>query len=140
MRSRLVAVAVGGIYLSLACGGCVSNEYVIAKRELTRLAGLPASQRGARVHVVQELGSSDEWAGDNGDAVPDEAYANEFAVYDQPEDVVDVVTNLDFHRRAEPCAANQALAPVLGGRACREKSREAPARAAAAAAAAAAAI
>ena len=97
MRSRLVAVAVGGIYLSLACGGCVSNEYVIAKRELTRLAGLPASQRGARVHVVQELGSSDEWAGDNGDAVPDEAYANEFAVYDQPEDVVDVVTNLDFH-------------------------------------------
>jgi hypothetical protein len=84
MRSRLVAVTVTVTYLSFACAGCLSNEYVIPKPELQRLAGLPPSQRGAEVHVVQSLGSRDEDAIDNPDAVPRQQYIDEFAVYDQP--------------------------------------------------------
>jgi hypothetical protein len=83
MPSRLVAATVTVAYLSLACVGCVSNEYVIAKPELQRLAGLPPSQRGAAVHVVQSLGSREEDAIDNPDAVPRQQYAEEFAAYDR---------------------------------------------------------
>jgi hypothetical protein len=36
--------------------GCVSNEYLIPKRELQRVASLPPEVRGARVGVVQGLG------------------------------------------------------------------------------------
>jgi hypothetical protein len=36
--------------------GCVSNEYVIPKQELARLATLPPAERGERVHVIQEIG------------------------------------------------------------------------------------
>jgi hypothetical protein len=91
-----VTLVVLGAYLSLACGGCISNEYVIPKSELSRLAGLPPSQRGSRVHVVQELGSRDYDPVNGGDAVPAEAYADEYAVYDQPEAVVDTSMHLDF--------------------------------------------
>jgi len=87
MRSRLVVLVAFGTHLSLACGGCVSNEYVISKHELTRLIQLPPSQRGAHVHVVQELGASDEWAVENGDALPETAYADEFAIYDRPDEL-----------------------------------------------------
>lgn len=86
MFSRLVAATVTLTYLSFTCAGCFSNEYVIPKPELVRLASLPPSQRGAQVHVVQSLGSRDEDAIDNPDAVPPEQYAEEFAVYDQAGD------------------------------------------------------
>jgi hypothetical protein len=36
--------------------GCVSNEYVIPKQELARLATLPPAERGERVHVIQDIG------------------------------------------------------------------------------------
>lgn len=84
MLSRLVAIAVTVTYLSFTCAGCLSNEYVIPKTELERLAALPPSQRGAEVHVVQSLGSRDGDAVDNPDAVPREQYAEEFAAYDLP--------------------------------------------------------
>jgi hypothetical protein len=100
MRSRLVALVLVGTYLSLACGGCVSNEYVIPKNELARLAILPPSQRGAHVRVVQELGASAEWAVDGGEPVPEASYADEFAVYDRPEELVE--------------AANQDVQVLLG--------------------------
>jgi hypothetical protein len=93
MRSRLVALVVGGAYLSFACG-CFSNAYVIPKTELSRLATLPPSQRGARVHVVQELGSRQEWAVDNGDAVSEQTYATEFAGYDHSGDTVDAALDV----------------------------------------------
>jgi len=51
-----VALAVFAAFLSYACGGCLSNEYVIPQVELARLAQLPPEQRGQRVAVVQELG------------------------------------------------------------------------------------
>jgi hypothetical protein len=92
--SRCVALVAVGTYLSLLCGGCLSNEYVISKSELARLAYLPPSQRGAHVHVVQELGSRDEWPVDNRDAVPAQAYADEFVLYDQPADLA-AAENLD---------------------------------------------
>src|SRR6266498_826763 len=94
MRSPLVALVVGGAYLSLVFGGCVSNEYVIPKTELSRLANLPPSQRGSRVHVVQELGSRQDWAADNGDAVTKQAYETEFAGYDHSGDTVDAALNV----------------------------------------------
>ena len=87
MRSRAVALVAFGTYLSLACGGCLSNEYVIPKTELARLSRLPPSQRGARVHVVQELGASNEWAVENGEAMPEAAYGDEFAIYDRPDEL-----------------------------------------------------
>jgi hypothetical protein len=51
--TTLVAFAA---FLSYACGGCLSNEYVIPKSELVRLASLPPEQRGQSVRVVQDLG------------------------------------------------------------------------------------
>ena len=51
-----VALAVFGAFLSYACGGCLSNAYVIPKAELVRLANLPPQERGRNVAVVQELG------------------------------------------------------------------------------------
>ena len=37
--------------------GCISNEYVIPRDELRRLAVTPPEQRGQQVHVIQDLGS-----------------------------------------------------------------------------------
>jgi hypothetical protein len=93
MPVRFVALVVLGAYVSLTCG-CISNEYVIPRSELGRLAGLPPSQRGARVRVVQELGSRDDDSVDNGDALSAEAYADEYAGYDRPENVVDATMDL----------------------------------------------
>jgi hypothetical protein len=95
-----VAVTVGVAYLALVTTGCVSNEYVIPRPELNRLALVPPSQRGARVHVVQSLGSGGELSGDNGEPMQREAYADAFAVYDQPEPQVDSGTtriDIDLH-------------------------------------------
>jgi hypothetical protein len=86
MPSRLVAVLVAGTSLAVGSAGCFSNEYVIAQSELARLAGLPPSQRGARVHVVQDLGTRESWALDNGDPVATAAYAESFAIYDRPDE------------------------------------------------------
>jgi hypothetical protein len=55
-RNPGVALAVFAAFLSYACGGCLSNEYVIPRTELARLAQLPPEQRGQRMNVVQELG------------------------------------------------------------------------------------
>ncbi len=43
-------------FLSYASAGCLSNEYVIPKEELARLAQVPPETRGQRVLVVQSLG------------------------------------------------------------------------------------
>ena len=51
--TALVAFAA---FLSYACGGCLSNEYVIPRAELARLASLPPEQRGQSVRLVQSLG------------------------------------------------------------------------------------
>ena len=51
-----VALVVFAAFLSSLCDGCLSNEYVISKAELARLAQLPPEQRGQRVQIVQELG------------------------------------------------------------------------------------
>jgi hypothetical protein len=56
LRRPEIALTVFGAFLSTACGGCLSNEYVIPRAELARLAQLPPEQRGQRVQVVQRLG------------------------------------------------------------------------------------
>ena len=56
VRSPELALAVFGAFLSYACSGCLSNEYVIPRAELARIAQLPPEQRGQRVRVVQDLG------------------------------------------------------------------------------------
>ena len=55
-RKPEIALAVFAPFLSFSLGGCLSNEYVIPRAELARLAQLPPEQRGQRVHVVQEIG------------------------------------------------------------------------------------
>ncbi len=55
-RNPGVALTVFAAFLSYACGGCLSNEYVIPRTELARLAQLPPEQRGQHMNVVQELG------------------------------------------------------------------------------------
>ncbi len=57
-------------FLSYACGGCLSNEYVIPKPELARLAQIPPQQRGQRVQVVQQLGDRRSEAIDTTQAQP----------------------------------------------------------------------
>jgi hypothetical protein len=56
VRSPGVALLAFAAFLSYACGGCLSNEYVIPQAELARLAQLPPEQRGQRVAVVQNIG------------------------------------------------------------------------------------
>lgn len=94
MRSPLLAAAVVGTYLSLTCG-CVSNQYVIPKAELDRLASLPPSHRGQRVHVVQKLGSRDQPAVENGELLSPELYATEYEIYDQPGQMIHQMANAD---------------------------------------------
>jgi hypothetical protein len=55
-RHTTTALVAFAAFLSYACGGCLSNEYVIPKSELARLASLPPEQRGQSVRVVQQLG------------------------------------------------------------------------------------
>lgn len=55
-RGTGITLGVFAAFLSYACGGCLSNEYVIPQSELARLAQLPPEQRGQHVRVVQELG------------------------------------------------------------------------------------
>jgi hypothetical protein len=87
MRARLVVLVALEGCLPLLGAGCFSNEYVISQSELTRLAGLPPSQRGARVHVVQALGTRATWAFENGDPEPSASYAASFAIYNRPEEL-----------------------------------------------------
>lgn len=55
-RTQIPALVAFAAFLSYACGGCLSNEYVIAKPELARLAQLPPEQRGQSVQIVQNIG------------------------------------------------------------------------------------
>jgi hypothetical protein len=54
-RAANVSVVTLAAFLPFAIG-CTSNEYLIPHDELARLAQTPLPQRGARVHVVQDLG------------------------------------------------------------------------------------
>jgi hypothetical protein len=78
-----IALFVFGAFLSYACGGCLSNEYVIPRTELARLTQLPPEQRGQQVQVVQGLGSR------RGDAIdttqPQPAYDQGQGYAPQPE-------------------------------------------------------
>jgi len=51
-RRQVPALVAFAAFLSYACGGCLSNEYVIPKSELARLAQLPPEQRGQSVQIV----------------------------------------------------------------------------------------
>ena len=53
---RLVGLFTLAFFAPIATG-CISNEYVIPRDELRRLAVTPPEQRGQRVHVIQDLGS-----------------------------------------------------------------------------------
>ena len=55
-RRPVPALVAFAAFLSYACGGCLSNEYVIPQQELTRLAQLPPEQRGQSVQVVEAIG------------------------------------------------------------------------------------
>jgi hypothetical protein len=55
-RRPVPALVAFAAFLSYACGGCLSNEYVIPQAELARLAKLPPEQRGQNVQVVQAIG------------------------------------------------------------------------------------
>jgi hypothetical protein len=55
-RRQVPALVAFAAFLSYACGGCLSNEYVIPKQELARLAQLPPEQRGQSVQIVQTIG------------------------------------------------------------------------------------
>jgi hypothetical protein len=55
-RSLRLATFVAGSLIVYSTSGCLSNQYEIPRDELTRLVQLPPDARGARVHVVQELG------------------------------------------------------------------------------------
>ena len=55
-RRPVPALVAFAAFLSYACGGCLSNEYVIPQKELARLAQLPPEQRGQSVRVVEEIG------------------------------------------------------------------------------------
>jgi hypothetical protein len=71
-RRPEIALAVFGAFLSYTCGGCLSNEYVIPRAELVRLAQLPPEQRGQRVQVVQGLGDRRSEAIDTAQTPPPE--------------------------------------------------------------------
>ena len=75
-RNPGVALAVFGAFLSYACGGCLSNEYVIPQAELARLAQLPPEQRGQSVGVVQTLGDRRSEAIDTNPATTNPAPTN----------------------------------------------------------------
>jgi len=55
-RREIPALVAFAAFLSYACSGCLSNEYVISKSELARLAKLPPEQRGQNVQLVQNIG------------------------------------------------------------------------------------
>ena len=56
-RRPVPALVAFAAFLSYACGGCLSNEYVIPQTELARLAKLPPEQRGQSVQVVEDIGA-----------------------------------------------------------------------------------
>jgi hypothetical protein len=79
-----IALVVFAAFFSSTLGGCLSNEYVIPRAELSRLVQLPPEQRGQRVHVVQDLGdrrappvdgNTPPAAGEPGYGPPPEGYA-----------------------------------------------------------------
>ena len=55
-RKQVPTLVAFAAFLSYACGGCLSNEYVIPKQELARLTQLPPEQRGQSVQIVQQIG------------------------------------------------------------------------------------
>lgn len=88
-RPALV-LGVFAAFLSYASAGCLSNEYVIPKQELVRLAQTPPEVRGARVLVVQNVGDRRGEAVQPGAPVqpgqpyPDGSYAGPVVVDSDP--------------------------------------------------------
>jgi hypothetical protein len=61
-RPRLsphLTLLVGAAFL-LHATGCLSNQYVIPREELVRIAALPPAERGARVMVLQGVGDREQ--------------------------------------------------------------------------------
>lgn len=57
LQSRpALVLGVFAAFLSYACAGCLSNEYVIPKQELVRLSQTPPEVRGEHVLVLQDTG------------------------------------------------------------------------------------
>lgn len=73
-RKPEIALTVFGAFLSYACGGCLSNEYVIPRAELARLAQVSPEQRGQRVRVVQDIGERRDEAIDTTQPAPAPGY------------------------------------------------------------------
>jgi hypothetical protein len=82
-------IVVFAAFLSYSLGGCLSNQYVIPKTELARLAQLPPEQRGQRVQVVQELGERRGEAIDGNTPPPAPGYAQGPEYGPPPADYVD---------------------------------------------------
>ena len=74
-RKQVPALVAFAAILSYACGGCLSNEYVIPKTELARLAQLPPEQRGQSVQMVQAIGDRRAEAIDTTQPPPPQEYA-----------------------------------------------------------------
>jgi len=82
-RRQVPALIAFAAFLSYACGGCLSNEYVIPKSELARLAQLPPEQRGQSVQIVQTIGDRRAEAIDTTQPPPQQ-YAQGQGSYGQP--------------------------------------------------------
>lgn len=76
-KNTTTALIAFAAFLSYACGGCLSNEYVIPKTELARLASLSGQQRGESVHVVQQVGERRSDAIDTSQPAGPSPYAQE---------------------------------------------------------------
>jgi hypothetical protein len=83
-------------FLSSACGGCLSNDYVIPKQELAQLVQLPPEQRGQRVQIVQAIGDRRAEAIDTTQPPPppQQPYAQDQGYGAQPEGYVEEGPNV----------------------------------------------
>jgi hypothetical protein len=88
-RKQAPALVAFAAFLSYACGGCLSNEYVIPKKELARLAQLPPEQRGQNIQVVQEIGDRRAEAIDTTQPPPPQEYAQGQGYGPSPEGYVE---------------------------------------------------
>lgn len=94
-RKQVSSLVVFAAFLSYACGGCLSNEYVIPKQELARLAQLPPEQRGQSVQVVQNIGDRRAEAIDTTQPPPQQQpYAQDQGYGQQPDGYVDQGPNV----------------------------------------------
>jgi hypothetical protein len=88
-RRQFLALVAFAAFLSYACGGCLSNEYVIPKTELVRLAQLPPEQRGQNVQIVQNIGERRADAIDSTQSPPPQVYAQGQGYAPPPEGYVE---------------------------------------------------